>query len=407
MFDTVTPLWLKDGHNLWDINDKDYVIEINWSKIPFDDYKKLANNYAQCGYMLFKEIISDSRDNKKSDMWFLSGIFLMRQAIELGLKALICRISDRNPETQRTFQECGHDLSKLFSYYVTKNEFFLLHNEQQWLVDYLASIEEVDEKSDIFRFPFEDNFLIKFRNQSLDIVAIANNMYQVYSIVKKCINCGTYDSDYKFIGTRKPIFLILSSNGFGNCHLWEPISDKGFHTKIIGYRDTAEFLFYECFEINLSDKLYPLIFLQRNAIELSLKRLFYSRVDNGVPEHKFFSKRRSHLLKKDLWNNVQPMLRYYSNENDEGSEDIGIIENMILQIDALDKNGDCFRYPTTYSLEYRYQKSKIDVKNVFEFMRAIINFLEGCDIWLDVISDYESEMHLYYDDYSPYDDYSF
>lgn len=46
-------------------------------------------------------------------------------------------------------------------------------------------------------------------------------------------------------------------------------------------------------------------------------------------------------------------------------------------------------------------------------MKAIINFLEGCDSMLDAISDYESEMHSYYDYYLPdyesemisYDDY--
>jgi hypothetical protein len=60
-----------------------------------------------------------------------------------------------------------------------------------------------------------------------------------------------------------------------------------------------------------------------------------------------------------------------------------------------------------------YNGKKIDVKNAFEYMKAIINFLEGCDSMLDAISDYESEMHSYYDYYLPdyesemisYDDY--
>jgi len=140
---------------------------------------------------------------------------------------------------------------------------------------------------------------------------------------------------------------------WGNCYLWQPITDNGFHVKITGYKEVADFIFYQCSCIDVKEKLYPLMFILRNSIELCLKRLLYACINNGVTKHIFFSKRRSHLLKKDLWKNVKPVILHYATERSEDLKTIDIIEQEIIELDALDKNGDNFRYPTSYSLEYR------------------------------------------------------
>lgn len=105
------------------------------------------------------------------------------------------------------------------------------------------------------------------------------------------------------------------------------------------------------------------------------------------------------MLKKDLWKNVRPMILHYPSVSNKDISGIDVVETQILELDALDKNNHNFRYPTSYSLEYRYNGKRIDVKNVFEYMRGVINFLEGYDSMLDAISDYESEMHSYYGEY--------
>lgn len=61
------------------------------------------------------------------------------------------------------------------------------NDEEEWLTKYFASLEEVDKKSDMFRFPFEDDFLSKYRDKFLDNVDVANNMLQAFSLIKKCI----------------------------------------------------------------------------------------------------------------------------------------------------------------------------------------------------------------------------
>jgi len=397
--DSTEWLWPKKNQSMWDIQDEKHTIKIKWSKKPFEDYVRLADIYAQSGYLVFKEVIESGHDNVKSDMWFLPGIFFMRQSIELGLKALLCRTNKNKHDTQLAFQGCCHDLIKLFLQYKRSDEDYIAEDENKWLEKYLTSIELVDEKSDMFRFPFEDDFLAQYRDKFLDNFETANNLIQAFSIVKKCINCGKYDTGRKFELNYKTEFLILANYGIGNCYLWEPISDDGFHTKIRGYTDVADFLFYKCCSMTYEEKIYPLIFLLRNSIELCLKRLFYISVKNGVPRHIFYSKRRSHLIKKDLWKNVKPMIQFYANERSEDLQVIDIVETELIELDSIDKYGDCFRYPTSYSLEYRLNDKIIDIKNVFEYMRAMVNFLEGCDSMLDEISSYEAEMHSYYDSY--------
>ncbi len=154
---------------------------------------------------------------------------------------------------------------------------------------------------------------------------------------------------------------------------------------------------YQNQDITNEDKLYPLIFMFRNTIELCLKRLFYSRVDNGVPLKVFNSKRKSHLIKKDLWKNVKPVIVKYANDSSEDLTTIDIVEGLLDEINALDKSGDNFRYPTSYSLEYRFDDKKLDISNVYKYLKAIINFLDSCDSMLDELADYENEMRAEYE----------
>ena len=141
----------------------------------------------------------------------------------------------------------------------------------------------------------------------------------------------------------------------------------------------------------------------RNTVELSLKRMFYKNLEHGVPKKVFDAKRKSHFIKKDLWKNVKPVLWQYAEAQNQDTDILETVESLLLSIDALDKKSYTFRYPTTYGLQYNFNDKTIDLKNVYEYFRAIINFLEGCDYMLEDISDYEMEMRAecqsYYDAY--------
>lgn len=390
-------IWPSSDMNFWKIDNDTTSVTIKWNRNYFEDYKTLAYQFYECGYKTFEEVIGSGDDNVKSDMWFLTGIFLVRHSLELGLKALLCRVLSRKRDIEDAFEECCHDVSMLFHKYTdTGLEKYLTDEEEEWLVKYLYSLEEVDKKSDMFRFPFEDEFLSKYRDKFLDNVDVANNLLQCFALIKKCIERGIVLKEDEFDSELKPEFFVFASHGFGNCYLWQRISDKGFYVKVTGYSEVIDYI-YQNQDITNEDKLYPLIFMFRNTIELCLKRLFYSRVDNGVPLKVFNSKRKSHLIKKDLWKNVKPVIVKYANDSSEDLTTIDIVEGLLDEINALDKSGDNFRYPTSYSLEYRFDDKKLDISNVYKYLKAIINFLDSCDSMLDELADYENEMRAEYE----------
>ena len=99
-----------------------------------------------------------------------------------------------------------------------------------------------------------------------------------------------------------------------------------------------------------------------------------------------------------MWKNVKPVIKKYANDSGEDLTTIDIVEGLLEEINELDKNGDNFRYPTSYSLEYRFDNKELDISNVYTYLKAIINFLDGCDSMLDAIADYQSEIKLEYED---------
>lgn len=390
-------IWPSSDMNFWKIVNETNSVTIKWSHNCFEDYKTSSYQFYECGYKTFEEVIGSGHDNVKSDMWFLIGIFLVRHSLELGLKALLCRVFSRKRDIENAFEECCHDVSMLYKKYTnTRLEKYLTDEEEEWLTKYLDSLEEVDKKSDMFRFPFEDEFLSKYRDKFLNNVDIANNLLQCFALVKKCIEKGIVLKEDEFDSKLKPEFFVFASHGIGNCYLWQGISDEGFHVKVKGYSEVIDYV-YQNQNITNEDKLYPLIFMFRNTIELCLKRLFYSRVDNGVPLKVFNSKRKSHYIKKDLWKNVKPVIVKYANDSGEDLTTIDIVESLLDEINTLDKNGDNFRYPTSYSLEYRFDDKILDIINVYAYLKAIINFLDSCDSMLDAIADYENEMRAEYE----------
>lgn len=394
-----TFLWPSVNMDFWEIENEQNKVLVKWSRNYFEDYKQLAYNFYECGFSTFDEVISSGHDNIKSDMWFLTGIFLVRQSIELGLKSLLCRGYKKNSDIQKAFIECCHDLSMLFRRYTNiGEEKYLTDEENEWLATYLDSLEKVDSKSDMFRFPFEDEFLSKYRDKFLDNVAVANNLLQAFALVKKCIQEGTTLEGDDFNNTLQPNFFIFASHGIGNCYLWQQLSDQGFHVKVTGYSEVIDYI-YKNSSISKETKFYPLMFMFRNTIELCLKRLFYSSVDDGVPLEMFRAKRRSHYIKKDLWKNVKPVITRYANDSGNDTEVITIVERLIDEVSSLDKNGDNFRYPTSYSLEYRFDEKSVDIKKAYEYLRAMINYFDGCDSMLDAIADYQSEMRANMDWY--------
>ena len=391
--------WPSSKISFWDIQNDEMKILIHWSHDPFIDYRTLSYQFYECGFKTFENIIQSGHNNIKSDMWFLAAIFLVRQSIELGLKSLICRVCHKKPDIQSCFETYKHDLHGLFTFYNRKETTSYLHPiESDWLSTYLMSLEEVDRKSDMFRFPFDDVFLKRYRNKFLDNVALANNMLIAFSLIQKCIECQNAEPDSVINETFPPEFFVFSSHGIGNCYLWQGLFDDGFHVKVEGYISVIDFI-YNNHSIELKTKAYPLLFLFRNSIELCLKQLLYSRIDDGALWKQFKSKSRSHLINRDLWVNIRPLILKYGGQSSNDIALMEIVDNRISFLSSIDKKGDMFRYPTSYSLEYRFDQQTFDMQNIYLYLKGVLNFLEACEDSFESIAEFQDEQRANMNDY--------
>lgn len=104
----------------------------------------------------------------------------------------------------------------------------------------------------------------------------------------------------------------------------------------------------------------------------------------------------------DIFDRIKPIvilegnvLDKYQYPGDEAMQQ-GSIDKALCKINDIDKNGDIFRYPTSYSLEYKFDNVKIDISNIYKYSKSLINFLDGCDSMLDEIAEYESDMKAEY-----------
>ncbi len=366
----------------YNISNEKYFVEVKWTRNLFEDYKKLAINFYRSGILIFEEIIKDDNNYIRTDTWFLTCIFLLRQSIELALKSIIIRENIKKKNIiQDEFLKDKHCVDMLFNFCKDKEK-YLEPEEIMWIKAYLIDLNKIDSKSDIFRYPFPNDFMEKYGDMFLNNRDIIKNMNQAYQIIMKYIDYGIQDPEYKFSSKLKPEFLIEAQHGIGNCAIYQSKSDKGFYSKINGYSETAEFILKNE-EITNEEKTYPLLFALRNTIELSLKRIINKQSGFLIDRKKFFRIRNSHKLKKDLWKNIYPILEEEAIRRLWDRKDLDIVNSMISCIDNLDNNGDMFRYPTSYSLEYRFDERELDLLNVFEYMVAIITFLDGCDSMLD------------------------
>lgn len=227
---------------------------------------------------------------------------------------------------------------------------------------------------------------------------MANGFEQCYSILFKCVAPNhdplKYQADIDCAMSTN--FLHFAPHGFGNCQLYESPWSDGFYKQIKGYSNVAAYIFSHPNGLPKAQLFFPVAFLLRNAIELSLKRLLYAKNEFCVSDHIKRSKKNSHLLYKDLWKNVKPVIEHYAATSQEDLSQIQIAETYIKRLDEIDKKGDAFRYPVNYGLQYRFSNQTIDINNIHSWMQGIFNFLDGCDSMLSAIYDYECEMRSYY-----------
>lgn len=95
---------------------------------------------------------------------------MMRQAIELLLKAGLAVKGSTKSELQAIFKDNKHNVKELYNTFKDRYGIEELNlDEKMWPEKYLGSIEIVDSSSDLFSYPFKDDFMQQYGNKPLDV----------------------------------------------------------------------------------------------------------------------------------------------------------------------------------------------------------------------------------------------
>ena len=90
------------------------------------------------------------------------------------------------------------------------------------------------------------------------------------------------------------------------------------------------------------------------------------------------------------------MVEHYANEMGYDLSVLQMADTYLSKLSALDKEGDRFRYPTNYGLEYHLQLTKVDYYQAIYWLISIFNFVNGCSDMLDAAYGYECDMRSAY-----------
>ncbi|SDY37176.1 hypothetical protein SAMN02910264_02069 [Ruminococcaceae bacterium YAD3003] len=369
----------KYGMGFYSIENTAYEIETSWKHKVFEDYNDLSIDYYSCGYLILHDVLGSNTNDIKTDFYFFVGIFLLRQGLELRLKALVSQGLSNNQITAK-FTANKHKLLDIYQDYIASVSSCNLNSEEiTWLSDYFYSLQESDEKSDEFRFPFSDKLINKNNAKLLDCRLIVKTMFNAALILEKATSTSSTKYDNQIDLNLTPVFISYSNIPQHNCYFWVPENDSQYRIKIDEYISCIEILCADT-SINMKNKIFPLLFMYRNAIELSLKLLMFQCIHIGLPQLTYDKKKYGHDLTKELWHVSRPYLDQDLTKKNADKTVFNYVDERINELRDIDKQGDLFRYPTNYGLEYKFDNKILDYKHVIDYLNEIVNYLTNwCD----------------------------
>lgn len=366
--------WPVKGMDIYGIKNNNFVKEVKWSLTYDKDFYDLSLLFYELGYTLFNEILDDNTDHEKTDMCLYTAIMLIRQSIELMLKALIfkkypSKIRGNKTIIMNAFHNYKHDLSDLFGFYCQDITLPISSSEKDWLNNYFKNISIDDNQSQTFRYPFSEEFFKKYFNKFISVHKTGNNLIIAFKILKNIYLCNNETVNLP----SNCDFLIESSSGLTDCYMWDVGFGDRFYKHIRGYSLSINMLVDKC---DNNKYFYIYLFLYRNLIELYLKRIC-----NVIS--KMNGKRCAY------WHEITRMWDYFlNNYNTENADEIVIVGDELKKIFNIDKNSDAFRYPVDLNLCYHCNNKTFDVSNTLDCYSKICSFLD-C-VLMQVESDYDS-----------------
>lgn len=375
-----------------DNNSEHSIILLNSGDLEVDFYK-YATNFYEAAETVIHYLIEEAslqRDIATLDLWYFAMIYLYRQSIELIIKANIFKITTKKTERKTIIEQIRHDLKqgyeKLFD---LKNLELNINENTRWLHSFLSDISYLDSSSDMFRYPFGNDFSVLFNEQtSISLIETYKNMNRAYSILKEMYTSGVppeynYESSLpKLIPDGGRYYYLQSVVGY-------KFADRDFYPYYASYKQIADYLRDKILKENKLELFIPMCYMYRNAVELGLKRIIFE--DSYIDPNKALKilKRKKHSI-LGLWNSfIEGISRYKTSFN---SATLNTVSQYIQELHSFDHNSDLFRYPCNKNIDsYFLNEEEFDIENLSVRFKELCDFLERTDDLLKEIIEYEQE----------------
>ena len=193
---------------------------------------------------------------------------------------------------------------------------------------------------------------------------------------------------------RKQDVLFNSSGGATDVHLNRGVSPEFLYCE--GYLKAARVLANHALvhEYDRDILLFPIAFLYRHHIELSLKDLIQTAhlVASGQPRNS-----EGHVL-VDLWGDLKKLLGQL--DESPRRNDLDAVKAYIRQLEQVDKQGQAFRYATsTKGKPHLREFNVLDIRVFSEAMERLASYLSGVSFRLNLLLDHKEEMMGYKEEF--------
>ena len=365
------------NHDMRQIGNNPSIIEVESNSDLDEEFKKYADNFSKAADLTIRHMI-ESGNNGILDTWYYPLVYLYRQSLELILKACILKKITSKTDRQNTFKKISHDLGLCI------DEIYNLYNlspndskNAMWLDAFIKDISKVDNKSDLFRYPFNTEGKTAASNQkNISLKALYTNMNRAFEEVSSIYNNGLLSG--KKFPNENPELIIEDNSQLSSNVGWR--FEKGsYEPYLLSYEESGAFLMKEA---RSNQTLFlPACYMYRNSIELLLKRII--KEDSYLsPEKKDkIIHKRKHSI-EGLWNSVETCMQDGGMNVD--ANDLNNFRILATSLHKYDQGSSKFRYPCDKDADLFFGKKEVlDINNVEDVFTDFTSTLNGIHQILD------------------------
>ncbi|TQR16330.1 hypothetical protein [Psychrobacillus vulpis] len=375
-----------------------HVLKVKNSENLQEEFFQYAKNFMSAANVLINHTLS-SIEHPKRDFWFFAMVYLYRQSLELMLKSIAFKYIINNNDRKNYIGKVRHNLKFAFDEIlelINEDVINMKEDKFDWLNEFLTNISEVDEQSDLFRYPIKMNMQGSFTDQiHINLYALGVNMNSAYKLLEGILHQEIVDKEFSVF---EPVLLIEGGSYYEKSVIWSRFGKEyEFYPYVKGYMESAVYLFEVIKENVEKDYLFlPMCYLYRNGIELALKRILIEGCQyDSVSAAKIMRKKKHSIL--GIWNSVKEDIVLHSNAP-AGDTTINNVEIYINQLhNKIDQTSTRFRYPVDKDLKFHFKKEeKYDLFNISSYFNDLFTFLDSVDGMLSQIKEWQAEMRDYY-----------